>query len=117
MQNTTKAQQERIRKHLDEKYIKYTTKDNAHKVGTIRAWLHYLAENYVQGHVKTWEENKIKDMARLQFFRASATEQRQHEEKQKRAGKVTCYGFDYGENSTFVPLRKIEYDYIAQLTR
>jgi len=52
-----------------------------------------------------YEENKIQPMTTKRFFRSTALEQRQHEEKVKKAGTKTVYlvdGWDVG---------KIAYEY------
>lgn len=49
-----------------------------------------------------YEENKIKDMTRMQAFRANASEQAAHAEKQRNAGKRTVYtinGYDLGKTA------------------
>jgi hypothetical protein len=53
----------------------------------------------------TYEEDKIKPMSRMAFFKATDQQQREHEKKVKEAGKVTRYMLGDHEVS------KTEYDY------
>jgi len=78
---------------------------------------HQTAKQYIEDSIKsgkleleTQEENRIKDMTRMQNFRASNEQQQAHEAKVKAGGKVTKYlinGYDFG---------KIAYDYAQHLS-
>lgn len=58
--------------------------------------------------------NKIKDMSRLQYFRANQQQQDAHERRQKEAGKVPEY-FLKRKNGVYSTINKTEYDYALML--
>ncbi len=78
------------------------------EITTRRQWV----ERKVAEGLKTriTQEDRIKPMSRMQFFRANNEEQRAHERKIKEAGKKDVYWIgDY-------EVTKIEHDYAARLT-
>lgn len=79
------------------------------KAASIRA--HIEAWRDGEGlRLTTFEEPKIKPMSRMRHFRATESEQRQHEERMRRAGTKTTYlvnGYELG---------KTAYDYAQHLS-
>lgn len=70
------------------------------------------------GKLHVREVPKIKDMSRMQHFRANGDEQRAHEEKQKAAGHRNEYSISFpaeGGGTLFLDISKTEYDYAAYL--
>jgi len=63
------------------------------------------------GKLTTTEENKIKDMSRLQHFRATGAEQEAHERRIKAGGKKTVYNIENSGSGTSWEITKTEYDY------
>lgn len=76
---------------------------------SVQQRVEYLAATG-QLELETFEEDKIKPMSRMAFFRATNKEQAEHERRVKAAGKVTVFLVN-GSN-----LGKIAYDYARFLS-
>lgn len=78
--------------------------------GVIKTRKQFVEDLVIEGlTTSTYEENRIKDMSRRAFNRATGEEQWAHERRQREAGKVTRYCI-----GNYV-VTKIEYDYAREL--
>lgn len=98
-----------MQKAKTDKILSRLMRTTTGKVVTRRAWLECQIENGYK--TITWEEKAIKDMSRLQDFRATNEMQRAHAARQKAAGMKSCYGLQIPGESEFFEINKTMYNY------
>jgi len=96
-----------------DKLVRYQDKKGKLRIGTRRVFVEYMVLEC--SHVPImWQEDRIKDMSAMAYFRASEKEQHAHQRKQEAAGKKKCYGLQ-GPSRRVIVINKTEHDYALQV--